>query len=192
VPLSQIPIMFGQSSSTLLVQINGEGFDIFVEGKHCARLEHRTELPAEKGPLILQFPSTDDYGKPENWTVFKVWWGHKPIMATGDVSGVAGVNSYNSIHPRKLFISGFPKIFTDAEVDLRRAELERDFRKYGGALGAVVTIQTNSTFAFVEVENETQADRALVEMNDKYNNRINRARRSRYEALQKNELLKKV
>ena len=184
VPLSQVPLMFGQDSCTLLIQINGEGFDMFVEGKHCARLEHRTELPNNKCSLTLQFPSTDDYGQPENWTVYKVWWGHKPIMATGDVSGVAGVNSYNSVHPRKLFLSGFTKIFTEPEVDLRRAELERDFRKYGGALGAVVTIQTNSTFAFVELESEAATDLALVEMADKYPNRINRARRSRYEALQ--------
>ena len=39
----------------------------------------------------------------------------------------------------------------------------------------------NSTFAFVEVETERQADRALSEMQSKY--RINRARRSRHEAL---------
>jgi len=67
-------------------------------------------------------------------------------------------------------------------VDLRRAELERAFRKYGGALGCKVTVPTNSTFAFVEVETERQADIALQEMAHRY--RLNRARRSKHEALQ--------
>jgi Galactoside-binding lectin len=71
-PLSQVPLMFGQTACTLLVQINGEGFDIFLENKHCVRLEHRKELPVGNTNLILQFPSTDDYGSPENWTVYKV------------------------------------------------------------------------------------------------------------------------
>ena len=50
----------------------------------------------------------------------------------GDVSGVAGANTYDSVHKKKLFISGLSKLHTDPEVDLRRAELERAFRKYGG------------------------------------------------------------
>lgn len=72
VPLSEMPLMFGKESVTLIIQINQEGFDIFVEGKHCARLEHRTELPSHKCDLVLQFPSSDDRGKPEDWTVYKV------------------------------------------------------------------------------------------------------------------------
>ena len=61
-PLSQVPLMFGQTSVTLQIQINGEGFDIFIEDKHCVRLEHRIELPSKPCSLFLQFPSTDDYG----------------------------------------------------------------------------------------------------------------------------------
>lgn len=72
IPLSQVPLMFGQTANTILIQINGEGFDIFLENRHCARLEHRKELPAGKTNLVLQFPSTDDYGSPENWIVYKV------------------------------------------------------------------------------------------------------------------------
>ena len=83
---------------------------------------------------------------------------------------------------RKLFISGLHRISTQAEVDLRRAELERAFRKYGGDHGAIATVPMNTTFAFVELESERQADLALQEMQDQY--RLNRARRSRHEALQ--------
>ena len=71
VPLSQVPLMFGTISTTLIIQVHGDGFDIFVEGKHCARLEHRQDLAAADH-LVLQFPSTDDYGSPENWAVYKV------------------------------------------------------------------------------------------------------------------------
>lgn len=67
-------------------------------------------------------------------------------------------------------------------MDLRRAELERAFRKYGGAQGVTCIIPTNSTFAFVEMENERMADLAFSEMSSKY--KINRARWSRHEALQ--------
>ena len=65
---------------------------------------------------------------------------------------------------------------------MRRAELERAFRKYGGARGVTCVVPTNTTFAFVEMETERMADLALVEMANKY--RLNRARRSRHEALQ--------
>ena len=61
-PLNQVPLIFGQSSITLQIQINGEGFDIFIEDQHCVRLEHRIELPDKPCSLFLQFPSTDDYG----------------------------------------------------------------------------------------------------------------------------------
>ena len=81
IPLTQVPLMFGQPSCTLIIQINEEGFDVFMEGKHCARLEHRKELPSSKTSLCLQFPSTDDYGKPENWSVFKVC--HNAVPAKG-------------------------------------------------------------------------------------------------------------
>mmetsp|Transcript_11757 Transcript_11757/g.25267 ORF Transcript_11757/g.25267 Transcript_11757/m.25267 type:complete len:582 (+) Transcript_11757:120-1865(+) len=181
VPLSTLPMMYGVESCTLIVQINEEGFDVFVQGQHCARLEHRTPLPKRKGPLFLQFPSSDDYGNPENWMVYRVWWGRKRSMAD-DLNGVAGVDLYSSVHPKKLFISGLHKLRSDPEVDLRKAELERAFRKYGGPSGAVlVSVQKNSTFAFVEVHSEQLADRALVEMARKY--KVNKARRTKHEAL---------
>jgi hypothetical protein len=182
IPLSQVPLLFGQTACTLIIQLNGDGFDVFLQDKHCARWEHRKELPAESSTLILQFPSTDDYGSPENWSVYKVWWGNREIMAKGDLSNVAGVNIYKALHPRKFFIGGLSKIYAEAEVDLRRAELERAFRKYGGDRGVEVIVPTNTTYAFVEMESERQADLALTEMAGQY--RMNRARRSRHEALQ--------
>lgn len=120
----------------------------------------------------------------------KVWWGNRPLMAKGDVSGIAGVKSYNSLHPRKLFISGLTKLYKQSEVDIRRAELERAFQKYGGAHGAYVIVPTKSTFAFVEFESDRQADLALQEMSSKY--RLNRARRSKHEALQEERAAKEA
>lgn len=67
-------------------------------------------------------------------------------------------------------------------MDVRRAELERAFRKYGGAQGVTCIVPKNTTFAFVEMENENMADLALEEMSSKY--RMNRARWTRHEALQ--------
>jgi hypothetical protein len=61
-PLSQVPLVFGQAAITLQIQITGDGFDIFVEDEHCVRLEHRKELPSKPCSLFLQFPSCDDYG----------------------------------------------------------------------------------------------------------------------------------
>ena len=206
VPLSTLPLVFGKVACTLIVQINEEGFDVFVEGVHCARLEHRTPLSqvitkksdgvgggsSSSSSLVLQFPSSDDYGNPENWMVYRVWWGYKPSMSAGkDISGVAGVNLYSSIHPKKLFVSGLSKIHSDPEVDLRRAELERAFRKYGGPNGAVfVSVQKDSTFAFVEVASEQQADLALVEMNGRY--RVNKARRTKHEAIMEERAAKEA
>jgi len=191
VPLSQLPLVFGKQACTLVVQMTEEGFDVFVEGVHCARLEHRMALPKLKGPLCLQFPASDDYGNPEDWEVYRVWWGHKDSMAGKDLSGVAGVNLYSSVHPKKLFVSGLPKIHSDPEVDLRRAEMERAFRKYGGPNGAVfVSVQKDSTFAFVEVASEQQADLALVEMAGRY--RVNKARRTKHEALMEERAAKEA
>mmetsp|Transcript_3542 Transcript_3542/g.7368 ORF Transcript_3542/g.7368 Transcript_3542/m.7368 type:complete len:138 (-) Transcript_3542:154-567(-) len=113
--------------------------------------------------------------------VYRVWWGRKKSMA-GDLDGVAGVNIYSAVHPRKLFLSNLPKLRTDPELDLRRAELERAFRKYGGPSGAVlVSVQKHSSIAFVEVASEQLADLALVQMAGKY--RITKARRTKHEAL---------
>ncbi len=188
-PLSTIPLIFGaKTGSTLIVQINSEGFDVYVDGVHCARLEHRSKLPTSGGrlpSLRLQFPSSNDYGDPENWLVHRVWWGYKPAMFDeGTLDRIPGVNIVSAVHPRKLFISGLSRLSTDPEVDLRRAELERAFRKYGGVTGAVaVSVQKNSAFAFVDVASEELADLALAEMASNSQYRVNRARRTRHEAL---------
>jgi hypothetical protein len=182
-PLSQVPLIFGQPAVTMLVQINGDGFDIFIEGKHCARMEHRTELPSKACTLYLQFPSCDDYGLLENWKVYKAWWGNKESLVKGDISGVPGVNTFDSVHPRKLFIQGLPKIRNGREVELRRAELERAFRRFGGARGVSTTVPPNSSYAFVEFETEQMCSQAVQEMADKYPYKISRARRSKHEAL---------
>lgn len=103
-------------------------------------------------------------------------------MAGENLSHIPGVNSHISLHEKKLFISGLSKIRTEAEIELRRAELERAFRKYGGALGVAVICPPNCSFAFVEVESYQAADKAIREMNNsKYI--VSRARRSRHEAL---------
>jgi RNA recognition motif-containing protein len=83
---------------------------------------------------------------------------------------------------RKVFISGLSRIATQAEVDERRAELERAFRKYGSNHGAIAIVPEDKAYAFVELVSERQADLALQEMQDKY--RLNWARLSRHEALQ--------
>lgn len=194
IPLSTIPLIFGaKSGSTLIVQINTEGFDVYVDGVHCARLEHRVKLPDSVGvggqrhlpSLRLQFPSSNDYGDPENWLVHRVWWGYKPAMFDeSTLDRIPGVNIVSAVHPRKLFISGLSRLFTDPEIDLRRAELERAFRKYGGPTGAVaVSIQKNSGFAFVDVATEELADLAVTEMANNCQYRVNKARRTRHEAL---------
>ena len=42
---------------------------------------------------------------PENWMVYRAWWGNQPVMAKGDLSDVAGVNSFNAVHPVRSFYS---------------------------------------------------------------------------------------
>ena len=117
-PLSQVPLMFGQTSVTLQIQINGDGFDIFIEDRHCARLEHRKELPSKPCSLFLQFPSCDDYGSPENWIVYKAWWGNKASMVKGDISNVAGVNSFNAIHPVRLSLELHHSLIINSSLTL--------------------------------------------------------------------------
>lgn len=190
IPLSQLPMIFGQTSCTLLVQINSDGFDIFIEKEHCARLEHRTPFPSGRTRLVVQFPSSDDYGSPERWTVFRVWWGVRSSMAKKELAGVAGVNIYSAEHPRKLIIRGLPRIHTVSDVDVRRAELERAFRKYGGDRGVTVVVPVRKTFAFVEMETERKADLALTEMSHIY--QLGRARRSKHEALQEERASKEA
>ena len=113
--------------------------------------------------------------------MYKVWWGYKEIMANDSIAHVPGVNIQSSLHEKKLFISGLSKISTETQIDLRVAELERAFRKYGGALGVTVICPPNCSFAFVEVESHRAAELAIREKSSKYS--VNRARRSRHEAL---------
>jgi len=181
VPLSRIPKIFGETSCTVMIQIHEEGFDVFIEDKHCARLEHRTDINVGDD-LFLQFPVTDDRRKVEKWTIYKVWWGHKKIMAKEDnLTDVYGVNAYTGLHPKKLFIKGLKPIKKESDIDFRRANFERFFRKYGGDRGVVVTIPTNSTYIFIECASEQLANLALEEMADQYD--IKRARRKKHEAL---------
>ena len=50
IPLSTLGLIFGQQSNTLIIQINGDGFDVFLDGQHCARLEVRSD---EKSTVIF-------------------------------------------------------------------------------------------------------------------------------------------
>lgn len=84
-------------------------------------------------------------------------------------------------HEKKLFINGLAKLQTDQQLDLRQAELERAFRRYGGKQGVQVKVVANTTFAFVEVETERSAESALQEMQDRYN--VQRARKTKLEIL---------
>mmetsp|Transcript_19767 Transcript_19767/g.41383 ORF Transcript_19767/g.41383 Transcript_19767/m.41383 type:complete len:164 (+) Transcript_19767:27-518(+) len=98
------------------------------------------------------------------------------------VTRKSSISNTHTHAQRKLFLSNLPKLRTDPELDLRRAELERAFRKYGGPSGAVlVSVQKHSSIAFVEVASEQLADLALVQMAGKY--RITKARRTKHEAL---------
>ena len=157
IPLNQLPLIFGQPANTLLVQINSEGFDIFIEKEHCARLEHRTPIPSGHTRLVLQMPSSDDSGKPERWTVFRVWWGLRPSMAKKELSSVAGVNSFRAEHPRKIIVRDLPRVKTVSDADIRRAQLERAFIKYGGNRGVAVIVPLRKTFCFIEFETERQS-----------------------------------
>jgi len=151
--------------------------------------------------LILSFPIDVEFVKQllhiatnvlQSWQhpfSATVWWGHKPLMAK-DLSNIPGVNTHHQNHPKKLFISGLSKISTEPQVDLRRAELERAFRRYGGAHGITATVTKNCTFAFVEVDTERHADMALAEMTGQY--RINRARRTKHEALMERRALEEA
>jgi RNA recognition motif-containing protein len=100
-------------------------------------------------------------------------------MAASDLSNVFGVDM-NVEHPKKLFVRGLSRILTDSEAELRRAELERVFKKYGGSLGVSVTVSKNTTFAFIECESERLANLALTEMSGQYT--ISKARRARDES----------
>lgn len=64
-------------------------------------------------------------------------------MVVEGSSTVAGADTYDSVHPKKIFIQGLAKITSELEGDERRAELERAFHKYGGNEGAHCMIHKN-------------------------------------------------
>merc|ERR1712224_812520 len=131
----------------------------------------------------LQFPVCDDSRRAENWSVYKAWWGNKEPMAKDDVSNIPGVDSFDSVHPRKLFISGLKKIWDDKQVELRTAELERRFRRFGGARGVQCIVPKRNTYAFVVFETEAQCDDAMRHMPETVDYKVSRARRTKHEAL---------
>ena len=88
----------------------------------------------------------------------------------------------NLTHPRKLFLRGLCKLQTDAQIELRTAELERAFFRYGGARGVSVIAPKHKSFAFVEFESAQGASLALKEMLSQYC--MTRARCTRQEALE--------
>jgi len=92
------------------------------------------------------------------------------LVGTEKVEGVAGVNIHSAVHPRRLFVSGLTKLHTDPEVDLRRAELERAFRKYVDRLD-------------VRICGSREPILALLEMANSGRYQVNEAGRSRHEAL---------
>uniref|UniRef100_A0A7S1FPE0 Galectin n=1 Tax=Corethron hystrix TaxID=216773 RepID=A0A7S1FPE0_9STRA len=182
VPLNNLPPMFGEPC-TVMFQIHGDGFDVFVEGKHCARLEHRTPLPPGRCDLVLQFPNTDDYGSPESWLVHKVWWGHKMFIAENNVKNIPGVNANSSIHQKKIFVSGLERIYTDEEADRRKTELERAFKLYAGTMLVPQVTVPLAAFAFVELATAADTDDALKDASLLEQYRMNRARKTRNEIL---------
>ena len=118
----------------------------------------------------------------KKWTVTNVWWGKKPLMMKDKVPGIAGCTSMDLFHPKKLFIRQLTKITTDVQVEVRRAQLERAFAKYGGARGVTVVAPKKKSFAFVKFECATQAAAALCEMAVHFN--VARAKYTRPEALE--------
>jgi len=98
IPASSLPLIFGEPSCTLIVQIQSSGFDIFLDDKwYITHLAHRRPLVDNNeknddtssvagGPrlpsstsLVLNIPTTDDYKHPENWNVHKMWCFHGPL-----------------------------------------------------------------------------------------------------------------
>ena len=102
-------------------------------------------------------------------------------MAKEDISNVAGVNAYDSVHPKKLFISGLKKLRTDQQIEMRTATMEREFGKYGGPRGVQTIVPKFSRYAFIEFETEQQCTVALQHLGSQY--KLNRARRTKHEAL---------
>lgn len=174
IPLSQFPVMFGRVC-TILVQLDSAGFNVLVnDSGHRLHFNRRQKFKPDWDHLILQCPSTDDYGNCEKWEVEKIWWGHHAPVTTSNSSCkvaaavpdiVDGVKQDDSLHPCKLFIRGLGKIKSDSDVERRRAYLERSFRRYGGAQGFVKTwVPKNRSYAFVETDTKEKADLALKEM----------------------------
>jgi hypothetical protein len=160
---------------------------------------------------------------PENWKVYRVWWGQKESMVVaGDTGAVAGADSYDSVHPKKLFIQGLPKISSELEAIARRAELERAFHKYGGNEGMKYCIRNNKprkyspnlltpchwllsrllvsgaivtaplNCTFAFVELESERQVELALSDKKLVYRMSKARRNRFEALQEQRAAAKI
>jgi len=150
---------------------------------------------------------------PENWKVHRVWWGQKESMAAEGNNSVAGADTYDSVHPKKIFIQGLAKITSELEGTERRAELERAFHKYGGNEGMNDYIRNNKPIpilshpshsscfyatpffsgaivtaplncTFAFVELESEHQVELALLEQKSLYRMSKARRTRFEALQ--------
>lgn len=182
IPLSEFPVVFGRQC-VFTVQMDAMGFNVFVDGKRGAHFHHRQQLKSSWEFLVLQCPSTDDYGNREDWKVEQVWWGdgapivahraHQSTISPSEV--IPGVPQGDSLHPRKLFIRRLTKLSTDSDLEKRRAMLERAFSRYGGRLGVTTWVPKNRSYAFVEAETQEKADLAILEMGSSFC--ISRARR---------------
>jgi len=104
-------------------------------------------------------------------------------MTKDDISNVAGVDAFDSVHKKKLFINGLKKIRNTQQVELRTAEMEREFGKYGGPRGVQTIVPKHVRYAFVEFETEQQCSMALERLKGTYPYQLNRARRTKHEAL---------
>jgi hypothetical protein len=63
----------------------------------------RDQLVSSRVHMATDYCSCSPSAGPENWIVYKAWWGNKPSMTKGDLSGIAGVNSFNTVHPVRIF-----------------------------------------------------------------------------------------
>jgi len=204
--LEMFPVVFGVKSAVMVVQVREEGFDLFLQGRkgefdggesrmvkgidglmHCFRFEHRSKLPdGEK--LWLQFltKADDRAGESQNWTVHKIWWGKKELLADVNPDGsVPGVNVQQQLHPRKLFISGLDRGDGSAGfLERQQAVMEREFQKYGNKqTGVEVEMRGGGSYALVTLADEEMTDRAMMEMRDKYE-RMTRANKTQREIIE--------
>ena len=64
----------------------------------CVSFVYSEISPGMKGVVLIRLFLVSSTG-PELWTVYRVWWGNKKSMAKSDLTGVAGVNVFNTLHP---------------------------------------------------------------------------------------------